>query len=855
MILIPLFSIILSVLLGTIVYLKNKESLPNKLFTLWMHISIISNVCNLYQSTAYTANAAASVNPIVLGTSFLYSSTLLLLVSALYYPSFIKTKKYLFPFLTFSVSFFIIPFIDYFMKFNYLSNGVALKNHVYTFVGGRGHFTVIGFHTIELILILTFLTIGFIKGKPSEKKQVVVIFIAYMITFISLSFAHNITNHLARRILIDFSTCTLTISFAYFIISHNLFSPLKAALDEAVKNMRDGLIVIDNEWKILRINKAANDLFNLRNNIINKSISEIFSSYPNIEKAVKSDEADIDCEVSSSSTNLKGVKSENLKIINLTKSKIIDKDGNVYGLMIIVKDITERKLFENEIKKAHEFLENLFNTSPDGIVVVDSAGKILKTNEAAARIYGFEKHELIGMHSNDFKVNDANLAKRRERFFKAINENGKIIGYETICKKKDGEIIPIELSSTQLRDKCGNNIGGVTIFRNISDRKNLEKEIVEKKEFLENIIETSPDGIVITKNGGEIIHANRAINSVSEYDNGELIGKHISIFNRNGDGPKGEFLDKLFKNGRASSHETILKTKNGNPVPVEWSVSLLFDQKGNRAGSMAIIRDIRSRKELEYQILQASKLAAIGELAASVAHELNNPLAGILGYAQLGNNKIEKNGIENLKQEDISKIAEYQKLIEKESVRCKNIVQNLLKFARKSNIELEPIDINSVIEETINFTKHQLDINKIQLIKNLQEDVPIIGGNASQLQQVFTNIIINAQKAMPDGGTLTVSTKNLNGNSGESKKTIEIEFKDTGCGIDPKHMEKIFNPFFTTRKIGEGTGLGLSVSYGIIKEHNGDIKVKSEPGKGTSFIINLPFKTKQLNDFEKNLAA
>jgi len=167
------------------------------------------------------------------------------------------------------------------------------------------------------------------------------------------------------------------------------------------------------------------------------------------------------------------------------------------------------------------------------------------------------------------------------------------------------------------------------------------------------------------------------------------------------------------------------------------------------------------------------------------------------------------------------------------------IVHNLLKFSRTSKMEFGPVDINSVLEETTTFTKHQLDINKIQLVKELDENIPKISGNSSQLQQVFTNMIINAQKAMPNGGTIKVCSKYLNGSSG-NEEMVEIEFSDTGCGIHPDHLDKIFDPFFTTRKVGEGTGLGLSVSHGIIKDHHGEIKVKSMLNQGTVFTILLP---------------
>jgi len=449
-------------------------------------------------------------------------------------------------------------------------------------------------------------------------------------------------------------------------------------------------------------------------------------------------------------------------------------------------------------------------------------------------------------------MNDENSPQRKKEFSEKLNKDGKITNFESLAKRKNGEIFPIELSSSYLKDRSGNPIGAITIFRDISDRKRLEMEIREKKEFLEKIIETSVDGIVITHKGGTITHANKAIKKLSEYTDEELIGQHISILNPEGN--PGELLEELFKNGHISSYECVIKTKSGKVIPIENSISLLYDENGNRIGSMSMIKDIRQRKELEAQVLQSNKLAAIGELAAGVAHELNNPLAGILGYSQLITQKIEKKKIENMTQEDILKIAEYQKYIERESNRCKTIVQNLLKFSRKSKIEFELVDINSVLEETFTFLQHQLEINKIQLEKKLSENMPRISAHGSQLQQVFTNMIINAQKAMPEGGMITVCSRYLNGNNGEGDM-VEIEFHDTGCGIAPEHINKIFDPFFTTRGVGEGTGLGLSVSYGIIKEHSGDIKVKSELNKGTVFTISLPVKQNQNPDSYKSFAS
>jgi signal transduction histidine kinase len=237
------------------------------------------------------------------------------------------------------------------------------------------------------------------------------------------------------------------------------------------------------------------------------------------------------------------------------------------------------------------------------------------------------------------------------------------------------------------------------------------------------------------------------------------------------------------------------------------------------------------------QLIQSEKLASIGQLAAGVSHELNNPLAGILGYAQFMLEKIKKNEeAGEFTPENITQYINYLQTIEHAAQRCKTIVANLLKFSRESKAEASLLDINQVLEDTFSFTQHQLEMNNIELIKRLGEGLPRVLGNEHQLEQVFTNLILNAKDAMANGGRLTVSTTAQDG-------YIYVSFADTGCGIPEDKLGKIFDPFFTTKEVGEGTGLGLSVSYGIIREHKGKITVESQEGKGTTFKIILPKAT------------
>jgi signal transduction histidine kinase len=238
--------------------------------------------------------------------------------------------------------------------------------------------------------------------------------------------------------------------------------------------------------------------------------------------------------------------------------------------------------------------------------------------------------------------------------------------------------------------------------------------------------------------------------------------------------------------------------------------------------------------------VQSEKLSAIGQLAAGVAHELNNPLGGILGYAQFTLEKLRKNVPEKTAPKEIQSYVRYVSDIEVQARRCKTIVQNLLRFSRSSRVtEFEPVDINATINETVQFIEHQLRISQIEIEVSLAEKLPTIYGNTGQLQQVFTNLLINAMHASEAGQTLAVVSR-YSPALGEFGGAIELDFVDQGKGIPEENLNKIFEPFFTTKDIGKGTGLGLSVSYGIIKEHGGEITVNSAVGEGTTFTIVLP---------------
>ncbi|MBN4076291.1 HAMP domain-containing histidine kinase [Gemmatimonas aurantiaca] len=254
-------------------------------------------------------------------------------------------------------------------------------------------------------------------------------------------------------------------------------------------------------------------------------------------------------------------------------------------------------------------------------------------------------------------------------------------------------------------------------------------------------------------------------------------------------------------------------------------------------------------KELEdaqNQLLQSEKMSAVGQLAAGVAHELNNPLAGILGYSQFAMEKLSSRPEEGFDAKQLAAFKRYLIDIEKQARRCKTIVQNLLRFSRTSHdIAVSGLDVNKALRETIELLRHQVEIKQVSLTFVADESVPQIMGNSGKLQQVVTNLIINALHATDKGGAITVTSKH-SPTLGEFDGAVEITIEDTGSGISEENISKIFEPFFTTKEVGSGTGLGLSVSYGIIKEHGGEIRVTSQVGVGSRFAVILPLQSKQV---------
>ncbi len=358
--------------------------------------------------------------------------------------------------------------------------------------------------------------------------------------------------------------------------------------------------------------------------------------------------------------------------------------------------------------------------------------------------------------------------------------------------------------------------------------REANQELEKAYQFRENLIESSPDAIVSIRKGGEIIIFNSAAEQLLGYTKDEVIGK-MSIADIYPPSVAKKVMADLRSNdfggpGRVAKRELTVKHKNGHEIPVYLSAATLF-QGGQEAGSMGIFTDLSQRKRLEKQLLRTEKLSSLGKLAAGIAHEINQPLTGVLTFASLLKKKFK----------DDEQTRKDLEIIVRETTRIRGIVQGVLDFGRETPMSKSTTQIQTILERTLEILVHQERFFGIDVKKEYDPALPYVIVDSNLMEQVFMNIILNAADAMNGSGTLTLRTRHANGG-------VEIHIADTGKGMPPSMIDKIFDPFFTTKDSteGMGMGLGLAVSYGIVNSHNGDIQVTTQEGQGTTFTIRLP---------------
>ncbi|MGE0455514.1 MAG: ATP-binding protein [Vicinamibacteria bacterium] len=442
----------------------------------------------------------------------------------------------------------------------------------------------------------------------------------------------------------------------------------------------------------------------------------------------------------------------------------------------------------------------------------------LRADGALARALG-EGRQIGG----DLVADGYSEAPSMLAYFFPCRVRGELIAAVAVSRKE--EVDPLNSEELDLLQALAGQ--AATAFMNGRLYQSLQEKaeaLQRLTEYNENILESMDSGILVLDLDARVVRWNRAMEALYGRSREEALSRTLDeIF------PEA-FLEALRGSLVLGDHEEIaniyklrLPTADGRALMVNVSVAPFQFDSGERCGSILILDDVTARMHLEEQLQHSEKMASIGLLAAGVAHEVNTPLAGISSYAQM------------LKQQVASDDprGELLEKIEKQTFRASKIINSLLNFSRSSSLELEPLDVNKLLQDVVSLLEHQLATARIKLRLELQDGAPMVRGNENRLQQVFFNLILNAKDAMPRGGWLTLAT------NCEDEQVV-VEVRDTGHGIRREHIKRIYDPFFTTKGLGRGTGLGLSVSHGILQEHGGAIFVESTPGTGTTFRVTLP---------------
>lgn len=488
----------------------------------------------------------------------------------------------------------------------------------------------------------------------------------------------------------------------------------------------------------------------------------------------------------------------------------------------------------NKDLQSAPYLYQILEETPNGVMVVDINHTVIYANPASGLFLEVPFEQITGSHLGTI-LNEQNreLFELFAAFFKNSPGKQKSRFRKEICIQKEHtekRVLDVVFVYPPSQPDYY-----ILYLIDISHLKILERELRRRNVFFHNLIDSSVDGIIAADMQGNIILFNQGAQSLLGYTEEETLSDfHVTQLYK--EGIAYEVINRMRSleyggKGKLRHQELVVTHKNQQDIPVRFSGGIIYDN-GQEIATYGIFTDLRAMHKIEedlenthQMLMQSEKMAGLGRLAAGVAHEINNPMSGIMLYANM---VLEDLGEDHELQEDL-------KTIIREAERCKVIVADLLEFSHQTSYEMDQLNLNDVITKTLGVLKNQPSFHNIRIDLKLETNLRPVFGNAIRLNQVVMNIMVNAAQAMPEGGTLTIVTQNR-----ASSGIAEIAISDTGSGIDPELREKIFDPFFTTKKPGEGTGLGLSVSYAIVKEHQGTIRVTESSPAGTTFALRFP---------------
>ncbi|MBI5057864.1 MAG: PAS domain S-box protein [Nitrospirae bacterium] len=477
--------------------------------------------------------------------------------------------------------------------------------------------------------------------------------------------------------------------------------------------------------------------------------------------------------------------------------------------------------------------EDIVETVREPLIVLDADLRVLSANRSFYKFFRVTPEETIGNLIYDLGNRQWDIPGLRKLLEEILPENNKFDDYEVehIFSGVGHKIMLLNARRVIHLEKGPQMI--LLAIEDITERRRMENELKDYEERFRRMFETAKDGLLlIDKQNGKIVNANPAIVAMLDYFREEFIGKQLKDVGLLKDTENfRETIRELIEDGFINYEDVFAETKQGQLINVD--IHLVDRARFIQCN----VRDITERKKLSAQLLQSQKMEAIGHLVGGIAHDFNNILTAIIGYGSLLNNKIAAD----------DPLREYVKQILASSDRAANLTHSLLAYSRKQVVEMKPADINKIVYN-IQKILDRLIGEDIEFKIHMAAEELIANVDIGQIEQVLLNLATNARDAMPHGGMLTISTEQVQIDSsfirangyGEAGNYAVLSVADNGVGIDEKTAEHIFEPFFTTKEVGKGTGLGLAMVYGIIKQHKGFINVYSRPGEGAVFKIYLP---------------
>jgi PAS domain S-box-containing protein len=608
-------------------------------------------------------------------------------------------------------------------------------------------------------------------------------------------------------------------------------------LQATLESTADGILVVDKSGKITSHNRRFVKMWRIPDNIIESKNDDLVINH--VLEQLKDPEAFL-----SKVRELYAHPAErSFDVLEFKDGRIFERysraqkiDGNPVGRVWSFRDVTLHKKAEQEIR----LLAQTLASTQDCVSITDLEDRIIFLNDAFLQTYGYTREELLGQPISIVRTTNTSL-KIGNQILKATSE-GRWSG-ELFNRRKDGSEFPVELWTSVVKDESGKVIAMVGVARDITERRHAEEALRESEERFRTTLYSIGDGVITTDTNGNIQQMNHVAEQLTGWDETEAYGKKIDeifkIFNEQTNAPALNPVASVLKKGIVVglANHTVLIARDGTQRPIADSGAPIRNSRGEVTGVVLVFNDQSERRGLQDQLFQAQKMEAIGQLAGGVAHDFNNMINVILGYASMME--------EDFPPADPS----YHKIkaIISTAERSANLTKQLLAFARKQIIAPVPKNLN---QELIPLQKMlgRLIGEDIALNISYTKDLWDIKIDPVQLTQVLTNLAANARDAIENTGSVSIETANVRIEEalGHGSKKIpageyvQLIFSDTGKGMNKEILGRIFEPFFTTKPKGVGTGLGLSTVFGIVKQNNGFINVYSEPDQGTTFKIYFP---------------